>query len=174
MIVAWIQTYALRLSAIVLAVAVGMAVVQTWRLAKEQASFAGYKVQVVELQAKRERNYSADLKASRDATDALQHTINQNQRLQNERIQAINDRHAAVVTGLRNRPEARAASVSPTPNTTGNPEGATGLQLSGPDGRFLAGEAARGDALRASLQTCYKNYEAAAEVLKTYGEGLPK
>lgn len=174
MIFDWIKTYALILLAIALAVAVGMTGVQTLRLSNEKANFAGYKTQVVQLEAKRERTYSADLKASRDATDALQNIINTNKRLQDEEIKSINTRYAVAVASLRNRPEVRSTSVSPATNAAGNAEGATGLQLSGPDGRFLAGEAARADTLRSALQTCYKDYDAARDVLKSYGDQLGK
>ena len=174
MIINWIKTYSLVLLAILLAVVVGITGVQTLRLAKEKTNFAGYKSEVVLLEAKRERVYSTDLKASRAATDALQNIININQKAKDAEIKLINSRHAVAVAGLRNRPENRSTSVGSSTNLAGATEGATGLQLSGPDGRFLAGEAARADTLRAALQTCYKNYDAALDVLKVYGEGLSK
>ncbi len=75
----------------------------------------------------------------------------------------ITDQYERTIAGLRNRPEARA-------DTSGVPKGAaagvefvagcTGVQLSGPDSRFLAGEAARADQLRTALATCIAHADA--------------
>jgi hypothetical protein len=75
------------------------------------------------------------------------------QRIQDEqaaRLRSIDARLAAALQRLRDRPgrlpePARAACA-----------GATGAELSGPDGSFLAGEAARADVLRAALDACQR------------------
>ena len=72
-------------------------------------------------------------------------------------IKSINKRHAAIVSGLRQRTErpitiptvkeANSASVC-----TGT--GSTGEQLYRQDAEFLIGEAAKADILREALKTC--------------------
>ena len=57
-----------------------------------------------------------------------------------------------ALDGLRDRPE-RPAGVSEAPRT--GCQGANGAELSGEDGRFLEGEAARANRHRAALEACY-------------------
>lgn len=64
-------------------------------------------------------------------------------------IRAVNDRLADAIERLRKRPERRAEAA------TDACQGATGAQLSGPDGGFLEREAARADQLRSALGECY-------------------
>jgi hypothetical protein len=61
----------------------------------------------------------------------------------------INDRLADALQRLRNHPAER-MSPAATPASAG----ATGRELSGPDAGFLERLAARGDRLRADLETC--------------------
>lgn len=68
------------------------------------------------------------------------------------RLAALRRDRAAVLDGLRERPE-RAADV-PEGARVGC-QGATGAELSRPDAEFLVGEAARADELRAALDACY-------------------
>lgn len=61
----------------------------------------------------------------------------------------INERLADALERLRNRP---ARMSEPSRATC---QGATGAELSGPDGGFLEREAARADATREALRECY-------------------
>lgn len=63
----------------------------------------------------------------------------------------IQSRLDAALASLRNRPER--ASEEPRAHC----QGATGAELSRPDGQFLRGEAARADRIRAALATCYEH-----------------
>ena len=63
----------------------------------------------------------------------------------------------ATLNELQHRPP-RAAGVSDGPRPAC--AGATGAELSGPDARFLAGEAARADEIRAGLAACYSVIDA--------------
>ena len=72
-------------------------------------------------------------------------------------IKSINQRHAAIVSGLRQRterpstiPAVKEASSSPVCTGTGS----TGEQLYRQDAEFLIGEAAKADILRQALKTC--------------------
>lgn len=98
------------------------------------------------------RHDSAALKATQDAATAFKTKAALTFRLAEvkdaESIR-INDRLADALERLRKRPERRAAAATPAC------EGATGAQLSGPDGGFLEREAARADELRSALSECY-------------------
>lgn len=71
--------------------------------------------------------------------------------------------YAAVIDSLRDRPETRAGAGGVPEGADAGAEpvaGCTGAQLSGPDSRFLAGEAARADQLRIALATCIAHADA--------------
>lgn len=71
---------------------------------------------------------------------------------------AINQRLRLDLIGLRNRAE-RAPRL---PTSAGfSCQGATGAELSRPDGEFLSWEAARADDIRAGLAACYAILDAA-------------
>ena len=72
-------------------------------------------------------------------------------------IKSINKRHAAIVSGLRQRTErpitiTTIKEVSSASVCTGT--GSTGEQLYRQDAEFLIGEAAKADILREALKTC--------------------
>ena len=72
-------------------------------------------------------------------------------------IKSINKRHAAIVSGLRQRTE-RPITI-PTVKEAGSASvctgtGSTGEQLYRQDAEFLIGEAAKADILREALKTC--------------------
>ena len=84
----------------------------------------------------------------------------QRQELRRE-ITRLEQRHAAVVDSLRDRPDRPADSGAVPGATSAGAEpaaGCTGAQLYRPDGEFLAGEAARADRLRLALATCIAAY----------------
>ena len=87
----------------------------------------------------------------------------QRQELRRE-INRIEQRHAAVVDGLRDRPDRPAVDGGAVPGAaTAGVEpatGCTGAELYRPDGEFLAREAARADRLRLALATCIAAYGA--------------
>jgi hypothetical protein len=67
-----------------------------------------------------------------------------------DEIDRINGRLADALERLRKRPERMPEASRATC------QGATGAELSGPDGGFLEREAARADDLRAALAECYR------------------
>lgn len=83
-------------------------------------------------------------------------------------VTALNRRHAAIVDGLRNRPEARAA-VLVVPQAAGDGVGCTGQGLARPDAEFLAGFAADSARLQAAFDQCRAGYQAAKERLDAIG-----
>lgn len=102
-------------------------------------------------QAKIEEARAEASEVARKQEHAKQGKINEALRKENERMARINAGLAADIDELRNRPPRR------VPETTGTScAGATGAELSGPDARFLVGEAARADRLRAALAACYE------------------
>lgn len=85
-------------------------------------------------------------------------------------IDDINKRHAAIVAGLRNRPE-RPTSQGNYTASTGNaetPNGATGVELSRPDAEFLAREATRAEVIRESLLQCYRQYDEVKDAIQKF------
>ena len=88
-----------------------------------------------------------------------QHKVKLTEQLKDKEdaIKSINQRHATIVSGLRQRTERPVASVSgkevsSAPVCTGT--GSTGEQLYRQDAEFLIGEAAKADILREALKTC--------------------
>ncbi len=72
-------------------------------------------------------------------------------------IKTLNQRHASIVNGLRQRTE-RPNPISPSKEVNSAPictgTGSTGEQLYREDAEFLIGEAAKADILREALKTC--------------------
>jgi hypothetical protein len=85
---------------------------------------------------------------ARERERLAQKAVNKSKEIRDAEFETINSRLVAAVSELRRRavrlPEAARAAC----------KGATGAELSNPDGRFLAGEAARADKLRAALAEC--------------------
>ena len=77
-----------------------------------------------------------------------QQAVNKSKEIRDAEFETINSRLVAAISELRKRavrlPEAARAAC----------QGATGAELSNPDGQFLAGLAARADKLRAALAEC--------------------
>ena len=81
-----------------------------------------------------------------------QGVVNDAMRKQAANLASINDRLRNDLISLRNRPE----RTSSLPSGSGYIcKGATGAELSRPDGEFLSWEAARADEIRAGLMACY-------------------
>ncbi len=117
--------------------------------------------------------WDKDRAVAAEAAAAAEQKVRQIERTMNEAaakyvkdkydaIRALNDRHRAIVDGLRQR------ASRPLPGAVSSPAGTaagsgfcTGAELHREDGEFLAGEAARADELRAELSACYQQYEAA-------------
>lgn len=72
-------------------------------------------------------------------------------------IKSINQRHAAIVSGLRQRTE-RPDTITPSKEASSasvcTGTGSTGEQLYREDAEFLIGEAAKADIIRQALKTC--------------------
>lgn len=105
---------------------------------KELANYAKL-LEVVEQQAGQERKSAAE----RESANA-----------------AVNTKLASTIEWLRNRPDRPAPGAVPSTTSSGQP-GATGAELYRPDAEFLAREASRADRLRAALQQCYADVDAA-------------
>ena len=110
---------------------------------KEATKFLKYRQQQQALVLEQEQQHKAKLTEQlKDKEDA---------------IKGINKRHAAIVSGLRQRTERpltipSVKEVSSASVCTG--AGSTGEQLYRQDAEFLIGEAAKADILREALKTC--------------------
>jgi hypothetical protein len=102
-------------------------------------------------------------RAARDAEQRLQEAANQYQTERQHEISALRRRHVALIDSMRDRASRQTVQV---PGDTCNAKAGTGAGLSREDAEFLAGEAARADALRSALQACYKQYDAAREMTR--------
>ena len=129
----------------------------------------GYRVGkgVVQSAWDKERAAAAvELATAREQVRTVERTMNdaaaKYQRDKYDSIRALNDRHRALVDSLRERASRPAAGAVSSP--AGDAPIAcqcTGEGLHREDAEFLAGEAARGDELRAELLACYQQYDAA-------------
>lgn len=73
-------------------------------------------------------------------------------------ISRINKRHAAIVSGLQNRPTRIISNPVPEANPAVCPrEGSTGERLYREDAEFLIGEAAKAETLKQALLACINN-----------------
>ena len=103
-------------------------------------------------------------------TQALQDKASEQRKATNDQITRINRAHALAIERLRARPERPAdTSVGGVPEvaTVGeHATGCTGAGLFRSDSVFLSGLAADADKLRAGLQACQAQYNAARETLK--------
>lgn len=174
MIIAWLQRYAMLALGITLAGALAFGGLQTLRLANTNTEFANYKAATASLSKQRADTYAADMAAARATEARLNNEIDASRRKKDEQVAAINSRLRTALDSLRDRPEKRSSQTGSAASPAGTPEGATGANLSGPDGRFLAGEAARADTLRSALEQCYRDYDAARSQIKDYTDGLTK
>ncbi|MEN9885704.1 MAG: hypothetical protein RL758_282 [Pseudomonadota bacterium] len=93
--------------------------------------------------------------------DALSASAAIQQKEHDEQVTAIRARLDRALISLRQR----AARRPDVPTAAAACKGATGADLSGPDGIFLAREAARAERLRGALAACYQQYDAAREAL---------
>lgn len=121
----------------------GMQTVQTLWTAEMQATIQAHAEQIAK---------------ARQTEQALQDKINQLTKEHRDENRRIAARHAAMVDGLRNRPEAR-ASDSGVPEGAAAGVGCTGSGLSKPDAEFLvwiSGEAAR---TQTALNACIAAYD---------------
>lgn len=112
--------------------------------------------------AAQEAEYAAAQAAAREKEQALQASADQLRQEKDREIRNLNARAVALSNSLRDRPTRPTAESSPVSSTAsvGCPiPVCTGTGLSKEDAGFLAGEAARGDELRALLKQCYSQYE---------------
>ena len=77
-------------------------------------------------------------------------------------IKSLNQRHASIVNGLRQRAERPITltfSTETSGSSIGTGAGSTGQQLYREDAEFLIGEAAKADTLREALKSCRRQLE---------------
>lgn len=109
--------------------------------------------------AQREQVRAADERAMREKERKQAAAAGAALQEKQDEITRINSRHAGQLDSLRQRAERPASDPGGLPAPRAACAGATGAELSGEDGRFLAGEAARADTIRAALAQCYTQYD---------------
>ena len=103
-------------------------------------------------------------------SQALQDKAAEQRKATNDQTTRINRAHALAIERLRDRPERPAdtgvGSLSEAATVGEHATGCTGAGLFRSDSVFLSGLAADADKLRAGLQACQTQYNAARETLK--------
>lgn len=103
-------------------------------------------------------------------SQALQDKASEQRKATNDQITRINRAHALAIERLRDRPErpadTGAGSLSEVAAAGEHATGCTGAGLFRSDSVFLSGLAADADKLRAGLQACQAQYNAAREAMK--------
>ena len=108
--------------------------------------------------------------AAHATSQALQDKAAEQRKATNDQITRINRAHALAIERLRDRPERPAdtgvGSLSEVATVGEHATGCTGAGLFRSDSVFLSGLAADADKLRAGLQACQAQYNAAREAMK--------
>jgi hypothetical protein len=97
--------------------------------------------------------------AERKARDIEQRAAVQAGKIEQDKqdeIARIRADSASAIARLQSRPDRKPASPGAVPGAAPACAGATGAELSRPDGEFLVGLAGRADEHRAALQACYR------------------
>lgn len=98
------------------------------------------------------------LNKSAETTARLYSQLDKTKQEKQDEIQAIHHGYSIIIASLQDRPTNRRTDLPGNPGDT-TTQGATGLQLSRPDGEFLAGFARSTAELQTELKACYKQYE---------------
>lgn len=165
----FLKTYALWILAAALAAALGLAGVQTVRLAGTQTEFAEHKAAAAILNGHREKQRAEDERTSRETEQLLVDEAAQARKEKNEAIQTGNARVAALNDRLRleraSRPVASGGQAA-APAAAGASGTGAGLYLE--DGLFLTGLAAEAWQVVLERDMCYRQYEGARQALIDY------
>ena len=107
--------------------------------------------------------YAKGQEEARQREQALQANADKLRRYKDAEIRNINARAAALTNSLRDRQTrpTEASSVSSTPGV--RPASCSGKELYREDGEFLVRLAAEADGLKAALDQCYRQYDAARQ-----------
>ena len=97
-----------------------------------------------------------EIARTQEVERALHAIVDQQRRSHRNEVNRIVREHAALVDGMRERPDRPGDGDVPEGADAGAgvATGCTGAELYRPDGLFLAGEAARADQLRVALKAC--------------------
>ena len=98
--------------------------------------------------------YIAKIKEQENKYLELQKTLTLTQLQKENEIKAINSKHDAIVSSLRNRPERTIQVESTSCSAVCAGTGSTGQQLFREDAEFLIGEATKAMILKESLTSC--------------------
>ena len=106
---------------------------------------------------------------SLNAQIELQQSFDNIQKDKDAKIKNLNARVASLTRSLQERPNRPDSSgISNDSRVEESKPGSTGVGLYREGALFLVREAARADEIRIELQTCYKSYDTAKEVLDRY------
>lgn len=107
--------------------------------------------------------YAKGQEEARQREQALQSNADKLRKEKDAEIKNINARAAALANSLRDR-QARPTDVNTVSSTTGTRSAScSGKELYREDGEFLVRLAAEADGLKAALDQCYRQYDAARQ-----------
>jgi hypothetical protein len=111
-----------------------------------------------------------------DASLTLAAKLKENTNATKAEIAALNSRHAAIVAGLRKRPERPTSNANngSNPGTGGTPQGNTGVQLYRPDAEFLVWFSRDTAELQAELKSCRIDYGIVKNQLEKFVNENPR
>lgn len=107
--------------------------------------------------------YAKGQEEARQREQALQANADKLRRDKDVEIRNINARATALTNSLRDR-QTRPTETNTVPSTASvRPAGCSGKELYREDGEFLVRLAAEADGLKAALDQCYRQYDAARQ-----------
>jgi len=107
--------------------------------------------------------YAKAMEESVEIQQQLQMGADKLRQEKDREIRNINARATALTNSLRDR-QTRPTEASSVPSTASvRPAGCSGKELYREDGEFLVGLAAEADGLKAALDQCYRQYDAARQ-----------
>jgi hypothetical protein len=107
--------------------------------------------------------YAKGQEEARQREQALQANADKLRRDKDAEIKNINARAAALTNSLRDRQTRPTETNTVSSTTSVRPAGCSGKELYREDGAFLVGLAAEADGLKAALDQCYRQYDAARQ-----------
>jgi len=106
--------------------------------------------------------YAEEVEKAREKEQNWQQAADNIRQEKDREIRNISARATALANSLRDRPSAPAANAGSAAQETGAGQaaaGCTGAELYREHAEAFAGEAARGDKIRAALKQCYAQYD---------------
>jgi hypothetical protein len=157
-----------RLTPVLLALLAGailLAGVQTVRFHQKTTQFEQFRRSTADIDLAREQEYSSNLLRARQAQQKLTDAAEQTRRTYEANLRTLNNRHAAVAAGLRNRPDRPTAQSLASAPAACTASCGTGAGLYRPDADVALWFAASAAKHAIERDACYLQYNHARQAL---------